>query len=546
MEYLAKLRELGITADKSGKYTCPKCSAQRKNKTDKCLSVTYGQEAVLFKCHNCDFSGSVFYRSKYEYKKHYKKPEMPKLKDDKQAIYDYFAKRGISKEIVDRYQVGINDKKEIIFPYFKNNELVNLKYRTNLGNGKKTFRQESDTEKTFWGMDLVKNNKQVVICEGEVDVLSLAEVGIEAVSVPQGASENKLECIDNCWDWLNQFESYILAVDNDEPGDKLKANLLKRLDKYKCKVVNFAQFKDANEVLISNTEDLIKIIFNAEYIKPDGVINFYDCVDDIVLFKQQGFTKGYSTGWESIDKYFTIKTGYLMIVTGYPSRGKSYFIDNLDYNLSKNYGIKHLIASFENTNANHFARFASMHNEKPFINLDNEEFSNTYDFIANNFYRLDIDRQWSIDEIIEATEQAVRKYGIKTLTIDPYNRLSNDFKDREDKYIGSILSKLSMTAKKLDILIKFIAHPKKPDGEKKPSMYSISGSPDWYNMADYGIIVHRERGEDGKLINMPEITIAKVKDFNIGDPSGGEVELEYIPSRYKLFDKVKYYSDFIN
>ena len=540
MFYKDKLSELGITAAKTGKYTCPQCSATRSNKQDKCLSVTFGTEGVLYKCHNCDWSGIVFYREKYEVKKNYKRPELPKLIDSKQALYTYFEKRGILKETLDKYKVGINDKKEIIFPYYKHNELVNIKYRTNLGNGKKSFRQEADSEKTFFGMDLVTDFSKLVICEGEIDVLSLAEVGIESVSVPQGASENKLECIDNCWEWLQKFESYVIAVDNDDAGDKLKANLKSRLGEYKCKIVNFKQFKDSNEVLQS--EDgrniLPEFINNAELPKSDGIVSFYDCIDEILDFYHNGYTKGYSTGWSNLDEIFTIKTSYLMIVTGIPSRGKSFFVDNLLFNLTKSRGLKHLIASFENTNENHFARIASMHQEKRFAQKEewtNDELSDSIEFVSENFYRFKIDRLWSVDAIIEHVEYAVKRYGIKTLTIDPYNRLNNDYKDREDKYIGNILAKLSMTAKKLDILIIFIAHPKKPDGGKIPSMYSISGSSDWYNMADYGIIIHRERTDDRKLEDKMKVIVQKVKDFNLGDPSGGEVILKYNPAKFKLF-----------
>lgn len=538
MEYQQRLNELGITLTKTGKQTCPKCSATRKNKTDKCLSVKYAEDAVLYKCHNCDWHGNIFYRSKTEFIKQYKRPEQPKQLSNKDLLYNYFEKRFISKTVVDRYKIGINQNKEIIFPYYKNGELVNVKYRTNLGNGKKTFRQEAETEKTFFGMDEVLDTKEVVIVEGEMDVLSCAEYGIEAISVPQGASENKLECIDNCWEFLQKFETYIIAVDNDAAGDKLKLNLLTRLDKNKCKIVNFKQYKDANEVLCNN-DDLLAIIKNAEYISPDGVITFYDCMDDILDFHKNGFTKGYSTGWSSLDNKFTIKTGHLMIITGYPSRGKSFFADNLIYNLSENYDMKHLIASFENTDANHFARFTQMKLEKKFSDVQENELCNVFDFIAKHFLRLKIDRMWTIDEICEACELAVRKYGVKTLTIDPYNRLNNNYKDREDKYIGSILGKLCMLAKKLDILVIFIAHPKKPDSEDAPTMYSISGSSDWYNMADYGIIIHRERNPQTKeLFNSPKVIVAKVKDFSLGNPSGGEVELTYSPTKHKIVEKL--------
>lgn len=532
MEYRDKLRDLGITLTRSGKQTCPQCSHLRKNKTDPCLSVTYTDEAVLYKCHNCDWSGAVYYRSKFEQtKKTYKRPDAPKVVKELAPIYKYFAKRKISQKTVDLYGVSFNDKKEIVFPYYKYGELVNVKYRTNLGNGKKKFRQEKDTEKTLYGMDLVKDTDTLIWVEGEMDVLALAEQGIFAVSIPQGASENKLECIENCFDFIQQFKTHIIAVDNDVPGDKLKESLLSRIGKEKCKVVNWKQYKDADEALIGG-ENLKTFIDSAEDIAPDGILTFYDCFDEIYKYNFEKDSDYFETGWTKFDNLVKIRTGYMMIVSGYPSRGKSTFVDNLLMNLSKRYGLKHLIASFESVIAGHYNSLLEMYSEVAIYRYmrehDNNIFGEPFEFIADHFYRFDIDRLWTVDEIIERTELAVRKYGVKTLVIDPYNRLNNKIvNNREDLYIGSILSKLSMLAKRLNILVIFIAHPKKPDGEKMPNMYSISGSGDWYNMADYGIIVHRDRSESGKLNNLPTIFVEKVKNHFLGDTSGGEITLRY-------------------
>ena len=409
--------------------------------------------------------------------------------------------------------------------------MVNVKYRTNLGNGKKKFRQEKDTEKTLYGMDLVKDTDTLIWVEGEMDVLALAEQGIFAVSIPQGASENKLECIENCFDFIQQFKTHIIAVDNDVPGDKLKESLLSRIGKEKCKVVNWKQYKDADEALIGG-ENLKTFIDSAEDIAPDGILTFYDCFDEIYKYNFEKDSDYFETGWTKFDNLVKIRTGYMMIVSGYPSRGKSTFVDNLLMNLSKRYGLKHLIASFESVIAGHYNSLLEMYSEVAIYRYmrehDNNIFGEPFEFIADHFYRFDIDRLWTVDEIIERTELAVRKYGVKTLVIDPYNRLNNKISNnREDLYIGSILSKLSMLAKRLNILVIFIAHPKKPDGEKMPNMYSISGSGDWYNMADYGIIVHRDRSESGKLNNLPTIFVEKVKNHFLGDTSGGEITLRY-------------------
>ena len=539
MEYRDKLRELGITLTKSGKQICPNCSHTRKNKTDPCLSVTYTDEAVLYKCHNeCGFEGAVYYRNKFEQtKKNYKKPEPPKVVKELEPIYKYFQKRGISQKTVDKYEISLNDKKEIVIPYYKYGELVNVKYRKNLGNGKKTFRQEADTEKTLFGMDKITDFESPLIwVEGEMDVLALAEQNIYSVSVPQGASEKKLECIENCWEFIQKFKTHIIAVDNDAAGDGLKENLLKRLGREKCKTVNWKQYKDANEALLGE-EKLIDFINAAEDISPDGIITFYDCFDEIYKYNFEKDVNFYETGWLKFDNIVKLRTGYLMIVTGYPSRGKTTFVDNLLMILSKHYGLKHLIASFESIVPTHYNTLLEMYMEMPFYKYTREYgndgiFAEPFEFIGEHFLRFDIDRMWTVDEIIERTELAVKKYGVKTLVIDPYNRLNNKIlNNREDLYVGSILAKLSMLAKKLDILVIFVAHPKKPDGEKCPNMYSISGSGDWYNMADYGIIIHREREQSGKLSNFPLVFVEKVKNHFLGSPSGGELTLRYDSDR---------------
>ena len=539
MEYRDKLQNLGITLTRSGKQKCPQCSETRKNKSDPCLSVTYTDEAVLYNCHNCGWSGAVYYREKFtQTKKTYKRPAPPKTTEKLDPLYNYFQKRGISKKTLNAYGVSFNERKEIIFPYIKDGELVNVKYRTNQGGGKKAFRQEKDAEKTLFGMDLVRNSDTLVWVEGEMDVLAFAEQGIASVSIPQGAGEDKLECIENCYDFIQKFDNHIIAVDNDAPGAKLKLNLLNRLDRAKCRIVNWKQYKDANEALIAG-EQLQEFLNAAQDIAPEGIVSFYECFDEIYKYNFEQDTDFYNTSWIKFDNIVKLRTGHLMIVTGYPSRGKSTFTDQLLVDLSRRYGLKHLIASFESINATHYNTLAEMYNQQPIWKLvENQQiFGDTFEFIAEHFYRIDIDRLWTVDEIIERAEYAVKKYGVKTLVIDPYNRLNNNYTDREDKYIGSILSKLSMLAKKLDILVIFVAHPKKPDGEKMPNMYSISGSSDWYNMADYGIVVHRERDNStGKLSNMPLISVQKVKNYFLGNPSGGDFTLRYVVERRVLED----------
>lgn len=555
-EFENKKRELGITLNKSGKQYCPKCHNQRHDKSDKSLSVTYDDdnEMLLYQCHyaGCGFSGGIPYNSS-KYKSKYVRPntEDAKGKDDKKALYEYFEKRHISKETLDKYKVSIDKNGNILFPYYKDGNLVNIKTRHNYwdtdeaGNrvAKKKFYQTKDAEKTLYGMDFAKGQENLIIVEGEPDVLSFAEQGIVAVSVPQGGSEDKLECLANCSnEFIESFKNFIIAVDNDKTGEKLKNTLLTRFQPFKdkVKIVNWGQYKDANEAL-SSGEDLHKYIENAKYLQTDGIYQFDNSNTWDELYMElygQDKTTVYETGWREFDKLVKIKTSYLMVVTGYPSRGKSYFVKNMLVNISRKYGTKHLIASFEDTKGSLYRALFEMYVKKTKYKIDYEYGNNAmehvltgeaYDFISEHFIGFENDRHWDIDSIIERTETEYIKHGIKTLVIDPYNRLKNDYKDREDKYIGEILSKLCMLAKKLDILIIFVAHPTKPvkGGENTPpTMYNVSGSGDWYNMADYGIVIHRNKTEEG-LEDIVKINVEKVKNFSLGEPSGGSVSLNF-------------------
>ena len=41
--------------------TCPECSPHRKNKSDRCLSVTVKADGVQWFCHHCSWSGGAFF-----------------------------------------------------------------------------------------------------------------------------------------------------------------------------------------------------------------------------------------------------------------------------------------------------------------------------------------------------------------------------------------------------------------------------------------------------------------------------------------------------
>ena len=76
-------------------------------------------------------------------------------------------------------------------------------------------------------MNRIDPSKPLVITEGEPDCMSVIEAGYtNAVSVPNGC--NSMKWIEQCWDWLEQFQKIIVWGDGDEPGIKARNEICNR------------------------------------------------------------------------------------------------------------------------------------------------------------------------------------------------------------------------------------------------------------------------------------------------------------------------------
>jgi hypothetical protein len=98
-----------------------------------------------------------------------------------------------------------------VFPFYDNkDELTFIKYRKTNFDPKKDKNKEwcfTDTKPILFGMDQCNlENKTLIMTEGQIDSLSVVEVGFEnAVSVPTG--KNGYTWVPYCWDWLQRNTS---------------------------------------------------------------------------------------------------------------------------------------------------------------------------------------------------------------------------------------------------------------------------------------------------------------------------------------------------
>ena len=406
------------------------------------------------------------------------------------------------------------------FNYFLNGELVNTKFRT----GDKCFKLVSGAELIPYNIDAIKGQKECIICEGEIDCLSFHECGFPyVVSVPNGANAN-LDYLDNfIEDYFDDKETIYIASDTDTKGVVLKEELIRRFGAERCKVLSYGEgCKDANEHLMKfGKESLIACVKAAAEIKVEGVFTISDFEQPLDALFEHGWQKGVTIGHENFDRLCSFETKRLCIVTGIPGSGKSEFIDEIAERLNIRYGWRFAYFSPENAPlAYHASKLIEKFTGKRFNRqtLTDSEYKQVKERLEQDFFFISPTDDFRLDNILEKAKFLVRRKGIKALVIDPFNRLESEQGTRnETQYISELLDRLTNFAQRNDILIILMAHPTKQPKNKDgvieaPTLYDISGSANFFNKADFGIVVHRNRIE-----NNVEVHIQKVKFRHLGE-----------------------------
>ena len=518
MNYIKDLQDLGIVLKQykgNTKTKCPKCSHNRKNKNDLCLSVNIDEG--LYNCHHCGWNGNVKFKPKVEYTL----PPKANININERVI-SWFDKRGITEPTLAHYKIGesleympqVQSKRRCInFNYYRDNEIINVKYR----DGEKNFKLVSGAELIFYGLDNIKDVERCYIVEGEMDALSLHERGLySVVSVPNGASKGnqRLDYLDNCYEYFENKKEIILCTDNDDAGLALRNELARRLGTYRCKYVDFNDYKDANEVLIEKgSETLRNIIKDAKDFPLEGVININNIWQNVLSYNENGI-ENYDVGLPGSSEFFKLQFGEWSIVSGIPNSGKSDILDQVLCNVSLEHNFRCAMFSPESfPYEGHIKRIADKLKGK---NCNSDDLNEVKNFIEEHFYWIKIDLEnLTLKGILEQFRQLVFQKGVNICVIDPWNMLDHSAQ-RDFSYVGRELSQITQFCQQTNTHVFLVAHPRKIESEggqyKKVTMYDISGSSDFFNKTYNGIICHRNIGQKTKYgSDSVTIYIEKIK-----------------------------------
>jgi len=492
------------------------------------------------------------YFREYRAKKEYSIPEV-KYKDLSKKVIDYFETRGISEETLIAAGVTSDKYDNIVFNYYRNKKITFIKYKISrkpkVIKGKKETKswRESGAEPILYGMDQCDFNKPLIIVEGEPDKLVLDECNISnATSIPSGTQD--MGWVSNCWEFLEKFDEIILWGDSDKAGKAFIQSAIVKLEDWKLKIVK-TEHKDANVVLYKKgKKEVINLIKQAtvvtkEYITDISDVKRKNYKDDIAI----------PTGFEELDKKIGgAYLGQLFTWSGYTGGGKSTFLSQLILN-GLEYG-KAFIYSGELPKEDIKEICDMQLSGKKYLDSNFSEFkqqslpvpSEKYykyfdEFYKNRLFLFDTEDYATEKEVIKAMKYMAKREDVKVFLIDNLMTVPSEGNEKENEKITKLINKLKLFARKFQVVVHLVAHPRKPAyGQKRMGKYDVSGTANIINLSDRGMGLHRltkEEKMDEKYAGKDASTVVTFfKDRKFGVNSG-EVVLGF------EFNSKRFYSN---
>lgn len=298
--YLEMLEDMGMTENRGNDYwDCPFCGSGTG--TNRTAAFHLLEDGTKYKCFSCGESGDIFDLVKHienmegeRYPKIYAKTAKimkpylgQQLKSDKHTdeenkqdieqqnyskylrdchsqvfLTNYFHNRGLSDRIIDKFQLGFDQKKNIVtIPYNAGHEGTGYIHRVLWTSGNKYIKHGNE----LFNIDAIRDNDSncVFITEGQIDAMSFEEIGYPALGL---GSVNE---IDNLVKLLNKTGTYkrlIIALDNDVPGRRATGKLIEAIANTEMpfNVMSmswiYENYKDPNEFLVKDRDGFEKQI----------------------------------------------------------------------------------------------------------------------------------------------------------------------------------------------------------------------------------------------------------------------------------------------
>lgn len=531
---------------------CPYCRGSGKDKDTFSVNLNTG----AFKCFrsSCDRHGHFVelardfdFKLEFDQPKVYKKLPQKEIKS-KVAAVEFMASRGIGEETCKRYKITVqkNNPAIIVFPFYDERGVLQfVKYRNSKFNGKGNKEWcEKDTMPIPFGMAQCVDFTTLVITEGQMDSLSVAECGVKnAVSVPTGATG--FTWLANCWDWISRFEEVVVFGDCEKGKITLADTLRARL-KQTVRVVRKQDYlgeKDANDILRKyGKQAILTAIANAETPRIENV-------KDLALVESVDLNNlpCIKTNILEIDRLIGgLVMGQVILLTGKRGNGKSTFMSQLVCEAIEqgepvfvysgelaDYHFKRWL-DYQLAGQNHITQRLNEFGDYEYT-INDETIQKISDWYRGRAYIYDNDYipdgEDEMESLTGTIEKVIRQYGVRLICIDNLMTAMEAINEQNQLYLAQsqFVGRLKKIAKKYDVAIVLVAHPRK--SKENFDNDDVSGSADITNRVDVVMSYQRVENEDYDA----RLLITKNRLFGRYANGDNAIKMWYSPSSKRIF-----------
>lgn len=586
MEKYDPVRKIGCCPNPAHDDYTPSCSYNPKTFAFHCFGCGWGADVLeaWMQVEHCTFLEAcekLFREAGMSYDftergvltqgKSYRYPK-PSYAPNKDIVYDYWAKRKISKETIDYLDIQQDTRGNTLFQYYDLNDvLVSVKVRLSRAfdpkrdHSKIWHLPDADKTEVLYNINRINPEQPLIITSGEGDCATAIECGFyNAVSINGGDSNT--QWVGECWDWLQQFNEIILVHDNDPSGEKFAREISTRLGEYRVKVVDIptvhtkengqrVRIKDLNELLFYEGKEAVQeAIVNAKESEIPSIIDYTE-VPRFSMSDVEGFRTGLRDLDAALDKFYM---GSTTVLTGAPGSGKSSLLSTLICR-SVEQGFPCFVYSGELSNPSLKSWVDFVHAGQRGLNKYrspdglSEYYKirpDVYDKINQTyhgkifFYKDGFEQK--VSKIMATAETVVRRYSVKTLIFDNMTSMDMENNDdnkwsKQDEFIREIIA----FATRWNVCCLIVLHPKKMTEMRRMNMYDLSGTSSSANLTHRILSLYRLQPRDkepstdryGHVIpGCPfDVTIDVLKD-RFGSAGGRTIGLFYDVASRRFFD----------
>lgn len=442
--------------------------------------------------------------------------------------------RGIAEYFMEQagYRVAYNpstrEPMAYCFPRYREGKLVAYKIK-DLQTGS-YYAVGDGKDHDLQGMEVEGGNKLVIVVEGELDAAAARQMlaakgkSYTVVSLPNGAQSKITE---SNFLYLSQFETIMLATDQDTPGTDAANRLCEMFEVSKCKRVTFSE-KDANDMLLADKGDeFFNAINNAQTMTAAGMVMSEDTWDQ-VLSDYRTVMEGisYMDYMPELNKMvYGIRFGELDTFTSGSGSGKTQFLRELQYHLAINNGVKVGVMSLEeplvDTAVGQMSIAADMPLHLPEIrqNISDADLKQYWEETYGTGQYAVYDHFGSLtdDTLINKIRYMASGLGCKAIILDHLSIVISEYAQAGDerKAIDEIMTKLKRLTQELGIWIGLVVHLRKANGTPfelgaVPSVDDLRGSGGIKQLSNQVIALSRNQQHSDPLKrNTTLVTVLK-------------------------------------